>query len=232
MPARLVAFAMLISAAARAGAGPPAGAFDQLRAEAEVVVTVRVTSVREEVRGANKDVTVTATVLGVERTAFGTKPGEGIRFAYTDAATPPGSAPMPTLEKDGVYPAFLRRTGKTYEPAAGAASFRMTPEGVQAKGNKTGAERLGGAMLAVDRLLAANLADEKADDLQAAVVRVGQSGEPTWYLWVRARLWYEGKSLGAREAELGKSLTPAGVKEIDARVAFLTKTAFLVDAPR
>lgn len=228
---RPLAIAAALSFTPLAHADLPAGRLDQMRVEAELVLTIQIVSVKEVVNGASKDVTVTARVLGVERSAFGTKKGEEITITYTDSVKPPpGSEPMPTLEKDGVYPAFLNRSGKGYQPAAWVASFRMTPEGVQAKGGA--AERFGKAMLTVDTFLKAKPTDPKVGELQKTVIGIGQSGELNEYVWVHSRLKWECWFLEARKAELGGNLTKEQVKEIDDQVAYLQRTLLLIDAPK
>ncbi|VTR92103.1 sigma-70 family rna polymerase sigma factor : RNA polymerase sigma factor, sigma-70 family OS=Singulisphaera acidiphila (strain ATCC BAA-1392 / DSM 18658 / VKM B-2454 / MOB10) GN=Sinac_4264 PE=4 SV=1: Sigma70_r2: Sigma70_r4_2 [Gemmata massiliana] len=206
---------------------------DDRRAAAELVLTIQVVSVKEVVNGANKDVTVIAKVLGVEKSAFGTRKGEEIAITYTDSAKLiPGSESMPALEKGGVYPAFLNRNDKEYQPAAWAASFRMTPGGGRVKENKNAAERFGAAMHTVDTFLKAKTTDPKRDELQKAVIAIGQSGEHNGYVWVHARLSWECGFLEARKAELGNNLTKEQVKEIDDQVAHLKRTQILIDAPK
>ncbi len=203
------------------------------RAAAELVLTIQVVSVKEVVHGANKDVTVTAKVLGVEKSAFGTRKGEELIIAYTDSVKPiPGFESMPTLEKDGVYPAFLNRNDKEYQPAAWAASFRMAPGGGRVKESKNAAERFGAAMRTIDTFLKARPADPKRDELQQAVIAIGQSGEHNGYVWAHARLGWECGFLEARKAELGNNLTKEQVKEIDDQVAYLKRTQILIDAPK
>ncbi len=73
-------------------------------------MTIQVVSVKEVVNSANKEVTVTAKVLGVEKSAFGTKKGEELTISFTDSVKPiPGSTPMPAS----------RRMGCTRHPLSG-----------------------------------------------------------------------------------------------------------------
>ena len=224
MLTRLLSVFATLSFAALAFADGPEAKFDQHRAEAEVIVMIQVISVKEEVHGASKDVTITAKVLGVEKSAFGTKKGEEITIFYTDSVKP---GAFPKLEKDEVYPAFLKRNGKVYEPAAWVASFRMKPEGNKA--TQSTAEKLGTAMITVETFLKALPTDPKRDDLQKAVIEIGQSGG---YVRVQARLGWECTFLEGHKAELGGSLTKEQAKEMDDQIAYLKRTLFIIDAPK
>ena len=90
----------------------PPSAYNKLRIDAEEAVTIEVTGVQIALMGGDKNVTVEAKVLGVERSKNGLKKGDSVTFRYDIPAKPPiGPAPPPLLEKVSVYPAFLNKKG-------------------------------------------------------------------------------------------------------------------------
>lgn len=209
------------------------GKTNALRAAAEEAVTIQITSINEEIHGANKDITIQAKILGVERTTFGLKKSQVIAIQFTDSVQPlPNSDRVQPLEKDGVYPAFLNRNASHYQPAAGPASFRMTPEKPSAKDSQAFATRLGEAMLTVDSFLKVSPTEEKAKELQATVVGLGQAGDTNLYTWIQARLRYESEFLTAYKAERGSNLTTKEAIQFDDRIKFYNRTRVLIDAPK
>ncbi len=208
------------------------GKTNALRAAAEEAVTIQITAIKEEIHGANKEVIIEAKVLGVERTTFGLKKSQGITIQFTDSVNPlPNSDRTQPLEKDGVYPAFLNRNANQYQPAAGPASFRMTPEKSTTK-DQAFATRLGEAMLTVDSFLKVAPSEDKAKELQATVVGLGQSGDTNLYTWIQARLVHESEFLTAIKAERGSNLTTKEAIQFDERIKFYNRTRVLIDAPK
>lgn len=107
----------------------PPGAYDKLRIAAEEAITIEVSGVKVVHAGNQDDVTVDAKVIGLERTKNGLHRGDAIIIKYAIATPPiPGPVPVPVIEKNIVYPAFLNKKGTDFEPAAYGWSFKMTPE--------------------------------------------------------------------------------------------------------
>jgi len=79
MSHRIVALCCWFMVTASAHAELPPGSYDNLRAKADEAVTMQVSSVTVNGRGTYKDISITAKVLGVERSKAGLKKGEGIR---------------------------------------------------------------------------------------------------------------------------------------------------------
>ncbi|OWK42151.1 hypothetical protein FRUB_04229 [Fimbriiglobus ruber] len=178
-------------------------------------------------KDADGQVVVVAKVLGVERSKAGLKKDDTVTIKYAIPTKPViGPKPVPLLVQDDVYPAFLNKKGDAFEPAAYGSSFEMTPEAVDGK-----AEKLGNAVQTVDKLLSVKLDDPKADELKKAVVAIGQGGDGM-YMWVRGRLGTEQLSLEAEKDGKRAYLKADEVKEIDARIKFLGRVMYEIDAPR
>jgi len=207
-----------------AHAEPPPGTYDRLRVEAEDAVTFQVTSVKEAAGEKAKEVTVEAKVLGVERSKAGLKKGDAVTITYSvPTILRPGPTPVPVLDRDGVYPAFLNKRGKTFAPAAAGSSFRMTPEPPESDRE---AYRLGRAVVTVEQFLKANPAD--AAKLKGGVVGVGQGVDVE--RWVRARLADEVRVIQAWIRDTRPE--PEKAKELNAKIELIQKAIVEIDAPR
>lgn len=98
-------------------------------------ITIQVESVEASVCWFNacdaRDVTVTAKVTAVARSATGIKAGQTITITYQNRNMKGRSGPRPirVLTQGETTPAFLRKAGQGYEPAARGASFQdlITP---------------------------------------------------------------------------------------------------------
>ena len=75
---------------------------------------------------------IDAIVLSVTRSKAGLKKGDKIRITYTHTIPNQpvtGDGPIPLLELDKEYPAWLRKTKKgTFSPAARVYSFKVVPK--------------------------------------------------------------------------------------------------------
>jgi hypothetical protein len=133
MRAKCLVLAALVGLATVGRAELPPGSYDKLKVDADSAATILVNSVKTAQANDGKNVTIEAKVLGVERSKSGLKKGEFITITYfvRDPGKPfAGPRPIPLLEKDTVYPAFLvpGSNQRTFEPAAHGESFKMTPE--------------------------------------------------------------------------------------------------------
>lgn len=129
---RAIALLCLLSLSTTVHAELPPGSYNKLRAEAEEAVIIQVKGVQIALMGGDKSVTVEGKVLAVERSKNGVKKGDTVIITYTILDKPVvGPLPVPLLEKDDVYPAFLNKNDKNYEPAAYGWSFKMTPQVVK-----------------------------------------------------------------------------------------------------
>jgi len=129
MSQRLIALCCCFVLPALAYAELPPGTYDQLRREAEEAVMIQVTSVRVERNADYKNVTLGARVLRVGRSKSGLAKDDNITIKYEVSMVPfPGPRPVPILNKNQTYPAFLRSNGGLYEPAAYGMSFNSKPE--------------------------------------------------------------------------------------------------------
>ncbi|HEY1188048.1 MAG TPA: hypothetical protein VGE74_10350 [Gemmata sp.] len=224
MRSQILAVAGVLFVTAFTQAVPPPGTYDKLRAGAEEAVTIQVVTV---VSGANGDVGVQAKVLGVERSKSGLKKGDTVSIKYTvPAKGTVGPTPVPVLEKDEVYPAFLNKKGDEFAPAAYGSSFKMTPEAVAA-GPK--AEKFGNAVLKVEELMALDVADPKMAKVREDVIGIGQGGDEM-YRWVQSRLFDQVSLLKSwiRDTRPG----PDEVKKARAKIEFLLQVTIEIDAPK
>lgn len=204
----------------------PPGSYDKLRSGADEAVTIQVTKVT---LGADGTVGLKAKVLGVERSKGGLKKGDTISITYKGGERKEaGTTPVPLLEQDGVYPAFLNKKGDEFEPAAHGWSFKMTQE---AKGCDHQAEKIGKAVQVVDELLKVNPSDPKADELKRAVIGIG-TADDGMYRWVTARLNSQQKLLEGEKDNKSAYLTPAEVKDLNARIKFLAQVEIEIHAPK
>jgi hypothetical protein len=108
----------------------PPSAYQERQEQAPEALVIKVKSVqREEVKGESlKEVhfTVAAEVQKVERTATGLTPGTMVEIRYTQrqySKPIAGPSEVPALAEGKTCPAYLRREGRFYTPAAGGYSF-------------------------------------------------------------------------------------------------------------
>ena len=95
-PVPVLAVLSVLSAAPAGRAELPPGAYDRLRAGAGEAVIIRVNAIRIAATAPGMAVTLDATVLGVERSKAGLKPGDAIAVRYLIPTKPvPGPAPTP-----------------------------------------------------------------------------------------------------------------------------------------
>ena len=107
----------------------PPGTYDQLRRESEEAVMIQVTSVQVIRNGDYKNVTLGVRVLRVGRSKSGLSQGDTITIKYEVSMIPvTGPRPVPILNRNQMYPAYLKSNGNTYEPAAYGMSFHSRPE--------------------------------------------------------------------------------------------------------
>jgi hypothetical protein len=94
--AMIRAFSVLILFASVGHAELPPGSYDKLRMEAPDAVTIQVAGVKEATVGGEKQVTVEAKVLGVERSKSGLKVGDAVTIRYgIPLISLPGPRPIP-----------------------------------------------------------------------------------------------------------------------------------------
>ncbi len=73
-----------------------------------------------------REIRVKAKVIAVHRSAAGLKIGDVIKIKYKLFKPPKkwtGPRPLPLLKKKKMYPAFLKKTGRHFSPAARGYSF-------------------------------------------------------------------------------------------------------------
>jgi hypothetical protein len=125
-----IAFLVVLAVTISVNAELPPGSYDKLRAEAEEVLVIQVTKVVVVMNANQKDVTVEAKVLGVEKSSSGLIKAETIKIKYSiQLGSFAGPQQAKVLEAESVVPAFLKKSGATYGLAAFGKSFTMTPEG-------------------------------------------------------------------------------------------------------
>jgi len=109
----------------------PPGTYDQLRIDADEALVLQVTSVKIVTSENYKNVTVQAKVLRVARSKSGLTKGDTVTLKYEVSTIPfPGPRPIPILQKNVIYPAFLKKRGGNFEPAAYGESFNSRSERV------------------------------------------------------------------------------------------------------
>jgi len=103
--------------------------YKQYQEQAPEYVTIKVISVSRDwkIFSSRRTVTVEARVITVQRTRSGLKENDTITIRYihfTPSRGWVGPRPIPLLEEEKTYPAFLKKSGeKHYEPAARGYSF-------------------------------------------------------------------------------------------------------------
>lgn len=128
----VLSLALLFLAQAAAAELPPF-VYKQQQQAASEYLEIKVWSIKTSESDAGEyrsiEVVVDAEVLIVERSASGMKPGAKIRISYQhrDYQHPlAGASQVPILERDKIYPAFLKKSAAgVYEPAAGGKSFEL-----------------------------------------------------------------------------------------------------------
>lgn len=116
---------LLISVATTRAELPPA-AYAKYQADAPEALDLHVRAVNV-IGSKPSTVTVDADVIGVTRSAAGLKIGDVIQIHYTSHVGEmiAGPSPMPILQMDDHCPAFLKKEGSTFVPAAGGRSFMI-----------------------------------------------------------------------------------------------------------
>jgi hypothetical protein len=103
--------------------------YKQYQEQAPEYITMQVISVNKDWRffSSRRTVIVEARVITVQRTHSGLKEDDSITIRYihfTPSRGWAGPRPIPLLEEEKSYPAFLKKSGeKHYEPAARGYSF-------------------------------------------------------------------------------------------------------------
>lgn len=107
----------------------PPGSYDKMRKEAPEVLIVEVTKITPTKNGKVTKYTTEVKVLSFEKSDSKLKKGDTITITYENVEGPfAGARQVPPLEKGGVYPAFLRKEGNTFIPAAAGMSFSIASE--------------------------------------------------------------------------------------------------------
>lgn len=127
----LLACLALVLGFATTKAELPPSAYEQFQADAPEVFQIEVDEVSSKFPGvfdrSKRIETVQATVVKVERSKGGTKPGDKITLRYERLIPKTGWAgpsPAPALEKGKEYPAYLSKaTDGTFELGAKGKSF-------------------------------------------------------------------------------------------------------------
>jgi hypothetical protein len=127
-----VAAVVLAALAIPAWAEPADSVYRKLQKDAPEFVKIKVVSVKTSVKETAEakiiSVVVEAKVLKVERSKSDLEKGDSIRIKYThhvDKEPVPGPSEVPIVKKGKVYPAFLKKKGKIYTPAAGGSTFQV-----------------------------------------------------------------------------------------------------------
>lgn len=109
----------------------PPYVYDALQKNAPESLLIKVDSVRTSSSMVTENaVTVEAEVINVIRSKSGLRKGDRITIAYSTFASRPGGwvgpSPIPVLEKDKIYSAFLKKdaVSNLYLPAAKGRSFK------------------------------------------------------------------------------------------------------------
>ena len=132
LPVGAMLLALTLGGTAARAELPPTVYIDQQNSapEAVQIEVVEVRGVIDRGAEARSEVTATAKVVCIGRSASGLKPGETITIAYSTVVTHglgwAGPRPVPILEKRH-YPAFLAKAGEHFAPAAGGYSFSPPP---------------------------------------------------------------------------------------------------------
>jgi hypothetical protein len=129
----LVLFLALLFLAQTAVAELPPFVYKQWQQAAPEYLEIKVRSSKTSETDAGEyrsiEVVVDAEVLAAERSASGLLPGAKIRISYQHRIYKrplAGASQVPILERDKVYPAFLKKVAMgVYEPAARGKSFEI-----------------------------------------------------------------------------------------------------------